>query len=147
MTKEARPLTQEQRKEFVQLLKDAKVRVLQSFSDRYSKRYNKAWKAAVAVLIEKLGATKLFEQAIVAKKEIKEAEKTLRTLGFRFDADGELEFTSDGSDLHGSELREQQTNFMDDEVETARKMYEVATLNVLATESVEEAKGIVEPLV
>jgi hypothetical protein len=36
---------------------------------------------------------------------------------------------------------------MDDEVETARKKYEVAILNVLATESVEEAKALVEPLV
>jgi hypothetical protein len=36
---------------------------------------------------------------------------------------------------------------MDAEVESARKSYELAILNVLATESVEEAKGIVEPLV
>jgi hypothetical protein len=147
MTKEARPLTQEQRKEFVQLLKDAKVRVIGTLSDRYSRRYQKAWTVALAGLMEKLGATKLFEQAVAAKKELKEAEKVLKPLGFRFDNDGELELTSDGSDLHGADLREQQSRIMDEEVETHRKEYEVAILNVLATESVEEAKEIVEPLV
>jgi uncharacterized membrane protein len=147
MNKEARPLTQEQRKEFVQLLKDAKVRVLETFSNRYSKRCSKAWDAAVAVLMEKMGATKLYEKAVAAKKEIKDAEKALKPLGFQFDDDGKLELTSDGSNLHGSDLREQQSTIMDDEVETARKKYEVAILNVLATESVEEAKALVEPLV
>jgi hypothetical protein len=147
MTKETKPLTQEQRKEFVQLLKDAKVRVLEALSGRYSKRYSKAWDAAVAALMEKLGVTKMYEKAVAAKKEIQDAEKTLKPLGFRFGDDGKIELTSDGSDLHGSELRDQQSKIMDDEVETARKKYEVAILNVLATESVEEAKELVEPLV
>ena len=75
MNKEARPLTQEQRKEFVQLLKDAKVRVLETFSNRYSKRCDKARDAAVAVLMEKLGVAKLYEKVVAAKKEIKEQAK------------------------------------------------------------------------
>jgi hypothetical protein len=147
MNKESRPLTQDQRKEFVQLLKDAKVRVLENLSDHHSKRYAKAWHSAVAVLMQKLGATKLFEKATAAKKDLKDTEKALRNLGFRFDDDGELELTSDGSALHGSDLREEQTKLLEDEVEAARKSYEKAILNVLATENVEEAKGIVEPLV
>lgn len=147
MNKEARPLTQEQRKEFVQLLKDAKVRVLETFSGRYSRRCDKARDAAVAALMEKLGVAKLYEKVVAAKKEIRDAEKTLKPLGFQFDGYGKLELTSDGTDLHGGELREQQSKLMDDEVETARKKYEVAILNVLATESVEEAKALVEPLV
>ena len=147
MNKEVRPLTQEQRKEFVQLLKDAKVRVIETFSGRYSKRCDKARDAAMAALMEKLGVAKQYEKVVAAKKEIKDADKTLRPLGFQFDDYGKLQLTSDGTDLHGSELREQQSKLMDDEVETARKRYEVAILNVLATESVEEAKALVEPLV
>jgi hypothetical protein len=147
MTKETRPLTQEQRKEFVQLLKDAKTRVLDVFSNRYSRRCDKAWNAAVAALMEKLGATKLFEKAAGAKKDLRDSEKHLKAMGFYFDDGGALKLTSDGQDLYQGELREQQTKLIDDEVEAARKKYEIAILNVLATESVEEAKALVEPLV
>ncbi len=147
MTKEARPLTQEQRKEFVQLLKDAKARVLEAFSNRFYKRQSKAWSAAIAVLMNELGATKLHEKAVAAKKELNDSAKNLRILGFQFDDNGDLELTSEGRSRYEAELNEQQTALMDKEVETARKAYEMAILNVLATESVEEAKAIVEPLV
>ena len=147
MNKEARPITQEQRKEFVQLLKDAKTRVLDTLANRHSKRYAKAWHSAVAELMETLGAKKLFEKAVTSRKELKDTEKNLKNLGCYFDGDGELELTPEGSDRHGHDLRERQSQIMDDEVEAARKKYETATLNVLATESVEEAKAIVEPLV
>jgi len=147
MTKEARPLTQEQRKEFVQLLKDAKTRVREAFSDRWSKRRTKAWDAAIAALLEELGAKALHEKAVAAKKELKDSEKSLKNLGFQFDDKGNLELTSEGRDRYEDQLDERRTALMDDEVETARKVYEMAILNVLATESVEEAKGIVAPLV
>ena len=147
MTKEARPLTQEQRKEFVQLLKDAKARVLGDFSNRSYKRRTKAWDAAIAALLGELGAKALHEKAAAAKKELKDSEKALRNLGFQFDDKGNLELTSEGSDRYEDQLSERRDALMDDEVETARKAYEMAILNVLATESVEEAKGIVEPLV
>ena len=42
MNKEVRPLTQEQRKEFVQLIKDAKSRILENFRDTHWKRQEKA---------------------------------------------------------------------------------------------------------
>jgi len=147
MNKEARPLTQEQRKEFVQLLKDAKTRVLDKLSDRYSKRFKAAWNVAVASLMQRLNATKLFEAALEAKKKLKDSEKALRNLGFTLDDDAVPELTSDGGDRYGNELRELQSQVLEDEVEAARKQYETAILNVLATDEVEEAKGIVEPLV
>jgi uncharacterized membrane protein len=146
MNKEARPLTQEQRKEFVQLLKDAKTRVLEKLN-RWGKNYIKAWDVAVSNLMETLNATKVFEQAVAAKKALKDSEKTLKNLGFEFDDDGTPVLTSDGRQRHGRELEQARDALFDAEVETARKAYEVAILNVLATESVEEAKGIVEPLV
>lgn len=147
MTKEARPLTTEQRKEFVQLLKEAKTRVLDNLSRRYSPRYRKAWKTAVDSLMDKLGATEAFERIMTAKKDLKNSEKILSMLGFQFDSDDDLELTSEGSKLHGQELNDRQSELMAAEVESVRKQYETAILEVLATESVEEAKGIVQPLV
>jgi hypothetical protein len=147
MTKEARPLTQEQRKEFVQLLKEAKTRVLDNLSRRHSDRYRKSWKIAVASLMDTLGATEVFEKIMTAQKDLRRSEKTLRVLGFQFDGDGDLELTEEGGKLHGRELQVKQSEIMDAEAESARKSYETAILEVLATESVEEAKGIVQPLV
>ena len=147
MTKESRPLTQEQRKEFVQLLKDAKERILNALSSRHWKRTEKAREAAMAALMNSLGATKLHEKVVAASKELKDSEKALKTLGFRVDERGQVVFTSEGEGKYESQFNEQRDNIMDAEVESARKGYELAILNVLATESVEEAKGIVEPLV
>jgi hypothetical protein len=147
MNKEARPLTQEQRKEFVQLLKDSKTRVLESLTNRYNKRYAKAWTVAITKLAERLGAKKLCEEAVAAQKKLKESDKALRTLGFTFDDRGDLVLTSDGRDRYSEEVDEARDELMASEVEESRKKYETAILNVLATDSVEEAKGIVEPLV
>lgn len=147
MNKEARPLTQEQRKEFVQLLKDAKTRVLDSLSGRYHKRQLKAWDAALAKLAERLGAKKLCEEAVAAQKKLKESEKALRTIGFTFDHSGDFVLTSEGQSRYDDEVEEARDELLSAEVEEARKKYETAILNVLATENVEEAKAIVEPLV
>ena len=110
MTKEARPLTQEQRKEFVQLLKEAKTRVLETLSHRYSARYRKAWKTAVDSLMDKQGATEVFGRIMAAKKDLKNSEKTLRILGFQFDSDDDLELTPEGSKLHGRGLNDSKTS-------------------------------------
>jgi Spy/CpxP family protein refolding chaperone len=147
MNKEARPLTQEQRKEFVQLLKDRKDRLIQNLSNRYSKRYSNAWDAAIKGLIENLGAGKLYEKVQGAKKELKDSEKSLTNLGFHFDTRGQLALTSEGRDKHEESLEERREQLLEEEVETVRKKFEMAILNVLATENVEEAKGVVEPLV
>jgi len=145
--KEAKPLTQEQRKEFIQLLKDAKTRVLDDLADRRCDRFTDAFYVAVRELAEKLGATKLFEQAATAKKTLKDAEKSLRNLGLSIDSQGDPELTSDGSERHGRDVRTRQLQILKDEVEAARKKFELSILGVLATESVEDAKMIVEVLV
>jgi hypothetical protein len=147
MTKEARPLTQEQRKEFVQLLKDAKTRVLESLSNRQWKRQNKAWEVAVVEIAEGLGAKKLAEEAMAARKKLNDSAKALRVIGFEVDNHGDLTLTSDGDDRFRNDIEERRDVIVAAEVETDRKKYETAILNVLATESVEEAKAIVEPLV
>ena len=97
--------------------------------------------------MDKLGATEAFERIMTAKKDLKNSEKILSMLGFQFDSDDDLELTSEGSKLHGQELNDRQSELMAAEVESVRKQYETAILEVLATESVEEAKGIVQPLV
>jgi hypothetical protein len=123
MTKEARPLTQEQRKEFVQLLKEAKTRVLEGLSNRWSKRHAKAWKVAVDSLMEKLGAKNEFEKIMAAQKDLKDSEKKLKAVGFKFDDEGDLELTSEGSKLYDSELSDKQSEIMEAEVESVRKSY------------------------
>ena len=60
---------------------------------------------------------------------------------------GDLELTTEGRNRYDDELTERQSQILEDEVEATRKKYETAILNVLATESVEEAKALVEPLV
>ena len=147
MNKESRPLTQEQRKEFVQLLKDEKERIISGLSKRHYKRQDKARVAAMAALMASLGATKLHEKVVAASKELRDSEKALKSLGFRVDERGDVVFTSEGEGKYEAQFSEQRANIMDAEEESARKSYELAILNVLATESVEEAKGIVEPLV
>ena len=104
MTKESRPLTQEQRKEFVQLLKDAKDRILSALSNRHWKRSEKARAAAMAALMESLGATKLHEKVTTASKELKDSEKSLKTLGFRVDDSGDIVFTSEGEERYESQF-------------------------------------------
>jgi len=147
MNKESRPLTQEQRKEFVQLLKDAKERIISGLSKRHYKRQDKARVAAMAALMESLGATKVYEKAVTASKELRDSEKALKSLGFCIGQRDAVLFTSEGEEKYETQFNEQRDSIMDAEVESARKSYELAILNVLATESVEEAKGIVEPLV
>ena len=56
MNKESRPLTQEQRKEFVQLLKDARDRIIESLATNHWKRQEKAKDAARQSLLERIGA-------------------------------------------------------------------------------------------
>jgi hypothetical protein len=101
----------------------------------------------MAALMASLGATKLHEKVVAASQELRDSEKALKSLGFRVDERGEVVFTSEGEGKYEDQFNEQRATIMDAEVESARKGYELAILNVLATESVEEAKGIVEPLV
>lgn len=147
MTKEARPLTQEQRKEFVQLLKDAKSRVLETLSNRIFKRNQRAWNTAMDEVAERIGAKKLCDEVVAAYKTIKASEQQLQKFGFRVDRDGDLSLTDSGDDRYLSEIQDRRDAIVEAETETARKTYETAILNVLATESVEEAKELVEPLV
>ena len=147
MTKESRPLTQEQRKEFVQLLKDARTRVLENLSTKHFKRSGRAWDVAISNLADRLGAKPVCDEVTAAYKTIKDSEPKLQKLGFRVDRDGDLELTEQGDNKYRGELSDARDAMMEAEVETERKKFETAILNVLATESVEEAKGIVEPLV
>jgi uncharacterized membrane protein len=147
MTKESRPLTQEQRKEFVQLLKDAKTRVLETLSNKHFKRAQRAWNVAIGNLADKLGAKPVCDEVTAAYRTIKDSEPKLQKLGFRVDRDGDLELTDNGDDKHRGDLTDARDAMLDAEVETERKKFETAILNVLATESVEEAKALVEPLV
>jgi GGDEF domain-containing protein len=146
MTKEARPLTQEQRKEFVQLLKEAKTRILGKFQDTVYKRRTKERDAARESLLKRIGAADFVAKVGEAKKTIKQSEEALDKLGVRILSAG-VGFFGDHEDDYETEISEKADAVLDDQKEQARKTYEIAILNVLATENVEEAKGIVEPLV
>ena len=147
MNKESRPLTQEQRKEFVQLLKDAKVRILAALQDRFWKRQDKAKDAAREALLKRIGADEQAKTLREARKTIKGAEQALDKLGVYINSSNRICFSGDHEDDYQAEITEKASEAVDAETEEDRKKYEMAILNVLSTESVEEAKGIVEPLV
>lgn len=149
MNKEAKPLTQEQRKEFVQLLKDAKTRVIETLTEWRinARRRDKARNDAFLAIAKEAGSSEVVDKALNLRKELKQMEKSLQTAGFKLDGDGDLVFTDEGHRRYDDDLEDRISQILSDQVETIRKGYERAILNVLATESVEEAKGIVEPLV
>lgn len=147
MTKEARPLTQEQRKEFVQLLKEATTRVLGNLQENWYKRREKARDVVREDLLKRIGALELANKRRDAKKVIKESETALEKLGVDFGSDDRVRFSDSVSEKYGGEIDDKVTEVLEGQKEQSRKMYETAILEVLATESVEEAKGIVQPLV
>ncbi len=147
MNKESRPLTQEQRKEFVQLLKDARDRIIETLATNRWKRQEKAKDVARQSLLERIGAAELAKKWKEAKKILKESEQALEKLGVYFDSGSKIRFSGSHEDEYDAEIEEKASEILDGQKEESRKTYEKAILNVLATESVEEAKGIVEPLV
>jgi ClpP class serine protease len=147
MNKESRPLTQEQRKEFVQLLKDARDRITETLATNRWKLQEKAKDVARQSLLERIGAAELAKKWKEAKKILKESEQALEKLGVYFDSGSKIRFSGSHEDEYDTEIDEKASEILDGQKEESRKTYEKAILNVLATESVEEAKGIVEPLV
>jgi hypothetical protein len=147
MNKESRPLTQEQRKEFVQLLKDARDRIIENLATNRWKRQEKAKDVARQSLLERIGAAELAKKWREAKKITKDSEQALEKLGVYFDSASKLRFSGSHADEYDAEIDEKASELLDGQKEESRKTYEKGILNVLATESVEEAKGIVEPLV
>jgi hypothetical protein len=147
MTKENRPLTQEQRKEFVQLLKDARNRILENLATNYWKLKEKAKDAALESLLEKIGAAELAKKWRESKKIIKDSESALEKLGIYFSSSNKICFSGSHEDEYDAQIEEKASEVLEGQKEESRKTYEKAILNVLATESVEEAKALVEPLV
>jgi uncharacterized membrane protein len=147
MEKNTRPLTQEQRKEFVQLLKDAKSRILENLSDSRWKRLDKARKIARQSLFERIGAAELVKKVEDAKKIAKDSEQALVKLGIVFTSSGAIDLTGANADQYSTEIEEKAFDIIEAQKEESRKLYERAILNVLSTESVEDAKALVEPLV
>ena len=147
MNKETRPLTQEQRKEFVQLLKDARDRILEHLANNHWKRTEKAKDVAREALLGRIGAAELVKKCKEAKKTIKESESALDKLGVSVNSSGKIFFSGDHEDDYEAEISEKASEVLEAQKEESRKTYERAILNVLATESVEEAKALVEPLV
>jgi hypothetical protein len=147
MNKESRPLTQEQRKEFVQLLKDARDRIIENLATNRWKLREKAKDAARQSLLERIGAAELAKKWKEAKKIFKDSEQALEKLGVYFDSSSKIHFSGSHEDEYDTEIDEKASEILDGQKEESRKTYEKGILNVLATESVEEAKSIVEPLV
>ena len=147
MNKESRPLTQEQRKEFVQLLKDARDRIIENLATNHWKRQEKAKDVARQSLLERIGAAELAKKWKEAKKITKDSEQALEKLGVYFDSSNKLRFSGSHADEYDAEIDEKASELLDGQKEESRKTYEKGILSVLATESVEEAKSIVEPLV
>jgi hypothetical protein len=92
-------------------------------------------------------ALELANKRLDAKKIIKESETALDKLGVFFNSDDTVRFNDNVSDKYDEEIDEKVSDVLEGQKEQSRKMYETAILEVLATESVEEAKGIVQPLV
>ena len=147
MNKESRPLTQEQRKEFIQLLKDAKTRILDKLQNSFWKRNEKAKDAARESILKRIGAEEQAKKLREARNTIKEAESALDKLGVYINSSNRIGFSGDREDEYEEEINEKASEVLDAENEEVRKKYETAILNVLATESVDEARGIVQPLV
>jgi ClpP class serine protease len=147
MEKNVRPLTQDQRKEFIQLLKDAKSRFLETLSDNRWKRQEKARKVARQSLFERIGAADLVNKVGESKQIIKDSEVALGKLGICFDSSGKVYFAGSHEDEYEEEVVEKTSEILEAQKEEVRKTYEKAILNVLSTENVDEAKALVEPLV
>ena len=71
MNKEAKPLTQEQRKEFVQLLKDAKTRVIETLTEWRinARRRDKARNDAFLAIAKEAGPSEVVDKALNLRKE------------------------------------------------------------------------------
>lgn len=147
MNKDSRPLTQEQRKEFIQLLKDSKTRLLGNLQDAYWKRIEVAKEQSRMELLKRIGAADEANKLREAKKVIKESESALDKLGVFINSSNRITFTGVHEDEYDEEISEKASAILDSEKEKVRKEYETAILNVLSTESVDDAKTIVEPLV
>jgi hypothetical protein len=147
MNKDAKPLTQEQRKEFVQLLKDSKTRLLGNLMDTNWKRREKARDAAREELLKRIGAAEEATKLREAKKAIKSSETALEKLGVFFNSSNRITFSDDHESEYSAEIEDAAEAILQAQTETIRKQYEMAILNVLSTESVDDAKAIVEPLV
>ena len=74
-------------------------------------------------------------------------EKSLQTAGFKLDGDGDLVFTDEGHRRYEDDLEDRISQILSDQVEDHSEGLRKGDSRCLATESVEEAKGIVEPLV
>jgi hypothetical protein len=149
MEKNTRPLTQEQRKEFVQLLKDAKSRFLETLSDNRWKRQEKARKVARQSLFERIGAADLVKKVEESKRIAVDSELALSKLGIQFDASNKVYFVGshENENEYEAEVEEKASEILESQKEEVRKTYEKAILNVLSVENVDEAKVLVEPLV
>ena len=147
MNKESKPLTQEQRKEFVQLLKDSKTRLLGNLMDGNWKRREKARDVAREELLKRIGAAEEATKLREAKKAIKSSETALEKLGVFINSSNRITFSDDHESEYSAEIEDAAEAILQAQTETIRKQYEMAILNVLSTESVDDAKGIVEPLV
>lgn len=147
MIKESKPLTQEQRKEFVQLLKDSKTRLLGNLMDANWKRREKARDVAREELLKRIGAAEEATKLREAKKAIKSSETALEKLGVFINSSNRITFSDDHESEYGAEIEDAAEAILQTQTETIRKQYEMAILNVLSTESVDDAKAIVEPLV
>ena len=147
MEKNIRPLTQEQRKEFVQLLKDSKNRLLGNLADANWKRRDKARDVARDELLKRIGAVEEATKLREAKKVIKSSENALEKLGVSINSSNRVVFSGDHESGYSAEIEDAAEAILQGQTETIRKQYETAILNVLSTESVDDAKSIVEPLV
>lgn len=129
------------------MLKDARDRIIETLATNRWKRQEKAKDVARQSLLERIGAAELAKKWKEAKKILKESEQALEKLGVYFDSGSKIRFSGSHEDEYDAEIEEKASEILDGQKEESRKTYEKAILNVLATESVEEAKGIVEPLV
>ena len=92
-------------------------------------------------------AAELVKKCKEAKKTIKESESALDKLGVSINSSGKIFFIGDHEDDYEAEISEKASEVLEAQKEESRKTYERAILNVLATDNVDEAKAIVEPLV
>jgi hypothetical protein len=129
------------------LLKDARDRIIENLATNHWKRQEKAKDVARQSLLERIGAAELAKKWKETKKILKDSEQALEKLGVYFDSASKLRFSGSHEDEYDTEIDEKASEILDGQKEESRKTYERAILNVLATENVEEAKGIVEPLV
>ena len=133
-----------QREAFIKLLTQAKSRV-QSEMESDCSFTNKVVRELVPKLAEEHGAAELIEKARKLNKEIEDVDSALLKLGFSCDADGDISVRYNAPKLL-QEALESGKRSAKAEREKVLKTYDVAMLNVLASEDIQEAKKIVEGL-